>query len=144
MANFNLGQKALEYDNVGIGIGINASFNAKKRLQFLTEASIDRFWGDKVLIIDENGRPIGSTKINSLKIGPQFFIKNQLAISATYGPAWHAIRDRNYTTGYGYSLALTGLLGAKKRWITKLNFVNISRPYSNIQYIGLSVGGRIF
>jgi hypothetical protein len=141
-SNFNFKTNGLATNDAGLGLSFDAFFFSKNKLQLLIETSADWFIGDKFLITDANGRNAKGAVIYSIKAGPQFFIIERLALSVTYGPAWHRIRDFEFTTNYGFKYAVTGFLTEKKRFATKLFLVAIPKKDLNIKYFGLSLGYR--
>lgn len=141
--NFNFTLNGLATNVAGVGLGIDASFFAKHRLQALIETSADWFFGDKLLVFDStSGKVAKSAAVHSVKIGPQFFITKNLAVSATYGPAWYIVRDFNYSIDYGFKYSVTGFLGDKRRFMAKVFIVDIPIKQQNILYLGLAAGVR--
>ncbi len=141
-SNFTFRTSGLATNDAGLGLNFDGSFLSENKLQLLIETSADWFIGDKLLITDANGRNTKGAVIYSIKAGPQFFILDKLALSITYGPAWHRIRDFEFTTDYGFKSAITGFLTKKKRFVTKLFLVAIPKKDLNIKYFGLSLGYR--
>ena len=142
-ANFNIVLDGLATNDAGVGLGLDASFFSKSRLQALIETSADRFIGDKLLVVNPTtGKEAKSAAIYSIKVGPQFFITRRFALAATYGPAWHVLRDFDYTIDYGFKYSITGFLGKQKRLVTKVFMVNIPVEEQQIQYLGFSAGFR--
>jgi hypothetical protein len=142
-ANFNIALGGLATNDAGIGLGLDAAFFSKNRLQALFETSADRFVGDKLLILDPiTNKEAKSAAVYSVKVGPQFFISDNLALAATYGPAWYVLRDFDYTSDYGFKYSITGFLGKQKRFVTKVFMVNIRAGERNIQYLGIAAGFR--
>ena len=142
-ANFNLTLNGLATNDAGVGLGIDASFFSKHRLQALIETSADWFIGDKLLVLDSvTGKAAKSAAVRSIKIGPQFFITKRIAVSVTYGPAWHTVRAFNYSMDYGFKYSVTGFLGNKRRFTTKVFMVDIPVKERNILYLGLAAGVR--
>jgi hypothetical protein len=142
-ANFNIVLDGLATNDAGVGLGFDASFFSKNKLQVLIETSADCFIGDKVMVIDPvTGKEGKSAAIYSIKAGPQFFITKNIALAATYGPAWHVLRDFDYTVDYGFKYSITGFLGRQKRFVTKVFMVNISVEEQQIQYLGIAAGVR--
>ena len=142
-ANFNFTLNGLATNDAGVGLGIDASFFSKHRLQALIETSADWFFGDKLLILDSaTGKAAKSTAVHSIKVGPQFFITKSIALSATYGPAWYVVRDFSYSIDYGFKYSITGFLGDKRRFIAKAFIVNIPTEQQDIRYVGLAAGLR--
>ncbi len=142
-ANFNFTLNGLATNDAGVGLGIDASFFSKHRLQALIETSADWFIGDKFLVLDNaTGKAAKRAAVHNIKAGPQFFIFNNLALSATYGPAWYVVRDFNYSMDYGFKYSITCFLGDKRRFITKVFMVDIPTKQQDIQYVGLAAGLR--
>jgi hypothetical protein len=141
-ANFNITLNGLASNEAGAGLGLDASFFSKHRLQALLETSADFFIGDKLLVVDANGKAAKSASVYSIKAGPQFFVTKNLAIAATYGLSWHVVREFNYTVDGGFKYSITGFLGQQRRFVTKLFLVNIPASEQTIQYLGLAAGLR--
>lgn len=142
-ANFNIVLDGLATNDAGVGLGLDASFFSKSKLQALVETSADRFIGDKLLVADPiTGKEAKGAAVFSVKAGPQFFITRNLALAATYGPAWHVLRDFDYTVDYGFKYSITGFLGNQKRFVTKVFMVNIPVEEQQIQYLGIAAGFR--
>ncbi|HVG16656.1 MAG TPA: hypothetical protein VM935_16900 [Chitinophagaceae bacterium] len=141
--NFNIALKGLATNDAGIGVGIDASFFSTHKLQVLLETSADWFFGDKLLIIDAStGEKVKSAAVHSLRLGPQFFIHKNLALSITYGPAWSVVQDTDYSLHGGLKYGATGFLGKKRNVIAKLFMVNIPAAEQTIHYLGLAGGFR--
>jgi hypothetical protein len=142
-ANFNFALNGLATNDAGVGLGIDASFFSKHRLQALIETSADWFIGDKLLVLDSaTGKAAKSAAVHSVKIGPQIFITKNLAVSATYGPAWYTVRDFNYSMDYGFKYSVTGFLGDKRRFTAKVFIVDIPTKQRSVLYLGLAAGVR--
>jgi hypothetical protein len=134
--------KGLFMNEVGAGIGFDALFFSKHKLQAIIETNADYFVGDKFLVWDTlSGKQAKSAKVYSIKAGPQFFVSKRIAISATYGPSWHTARSINYSITGDFKYSVTAYLGPKKCFIIKLFLLNILAERT-IQYIGFSVGRR--
>ena len=140
--NFDFKTKGLALNDAGFGIGLDASFFSKHKIQLLLETSGDRFIGDKDFITADEGRENKSPAIYSIKVGPQFFISKNIALSATFGPAWHSIQAIGFTRDYGFKFGATGFLGDKKRLVTKIFIVYIPKDNLNIRYFGIALGYR--
>lgn len=141
--NFNIVLNGLATNNAGLGLGFDASFFAKHKLQVLIEISSDHFIGDKVLIIDTiTGKENKRAAVYSIMAGPQFFVFKNIAVSATYGPSWYTIRAFNYSYTYGIKYSITGFFGLQKRFTAKVFMTDIPAEEQNIQYIGLAAGYR--
>jgi len=138
-ARFNVTVDGLANHDAGYGVGIDASFFSKHRLQLLVESSADRFIGDKLLVVDP-GKEAKKAAAFALRAGPQFFFSKRLALSATYGPSWHVVHDFSYSVDGSYSYGLTGFAGNKGGVIVKLFGVTLPKEGENIQYVGLAVG----
>lgn len=142
--NFNFKTKGLALNDAGFGISLDASLFSNHKLQLLLETGTDRFIGDKSFIIDAKGRENKSAAIYSIKAGPQFFISKNIAISTTFGPAWHSVQAVSFTHDYGFKLGATGFWGNKRRLITKMFMVNIPKEDVSIQYFGFGLGHRFY
>ena len=142
--NFDFKTKGLALNDAGFGIGLDASFFSKHKFQLLLETSADRFIGDKDFVTADEGRENKSPAIYSIKAGPQFFISKNIALSATFGPAWHSIQAVGFTRDYGFKFGATGFLGDKRRLVTKIFMVYIPKENLNIRYFGLALGYRFF
>lgn len=142
--NFDFKTKGLALNDAGFGIGFDVSFFSKRKLQLLLETNTDWFIGDKLLQIDSEGRHLTSANIYSIKAGPQFFISKNIALSTTFGPAWHSIKAIGFTRDYGFKFGATGFLGDKRRLVTKIFMVYIPNDNLNIRYFGLALGYRFF
>lgn len=142
-ANFNVALKGLATNDAGIGLAIDASFFSQHKLQALLETSGDWFFGDKLLVIDANtGEKARSAAVHGIRLGPQFFVHKNLALSVTYGPSWYVVRELEYTRDKGFKYSATGFLGDKRRIIAKGFMVNIPASEQNIKYLGLALGFR--
>lgn len=141
-ANFNFNTKGLATNEAGVGISADAILFAKHKLQLLIETSADRFIGDKLLIVDDQGRENKNAAIYIIHAGPQFFLSKAIALSATIGPAWHSIEAVGFTRDYGLKFAAAGFLGHKRRLVARIFMVNIPNDNLNIQYLGLQLGFR--
>lgn len=142
-ANFNIVLEGLATNDAGVGLGLDASLFSKKRLQALIETSVDRFIGDKLLVVDPaTGKEAKNAAVYSIKAGPQLFITKNLALAATYGPAWHVVQDFNYSLDYGFKFSITAFLGDQRRFIAKIFMVNIPAEEQKIQYLGVAAGFR--
>jgi hypothetical protein len=142
--NFDFKTKGLALNDAGFGIGLDGSLFSKHKLQLLLETSTDRFIGDKQFILADEGRENKSPAIYSIKVGPQFFISKNIALSTTFGPAWHSIQAIGFTRDYGFKFGATGFLGDKRRLVTKIFMVYIPKDNLNIRYFGLALGYRFF
>jgi hypothetical protein len=141
--NFEFALNGLATNTNGIGFAFDAAFFSKHRLQALVEVNADRFFGDKFLVIDTaTGKEAKRAAVLSIKAGPQFFVTKNIALSATYGPAWHVVREFKYSLDYGFQYSVTGFLGNQRRFIVKVFMVSIPTEELNIQYIGLAAGYR--
>ena len=142
-ANFNIALNGLATNDAGIGVGFDASFFSKSRLQAIIEASADRFFGDKLLIIDPvSGKEGKSAAVYSIKAGPQFFITKNLAAATAYGPAWHVVRDVDYSLDFGFTHSLTCFFGRERRFVAKVFLVDIQADVRRVQYLGVAAGLR--
>ena len=142
-AHINIVLNGLGMNDAGGGLGLDVSFFSRHRLQVLIETSADGFIGDKLLHIDTvTEEEAKNAAVYSIKAGPQFFIAPHWALAVTYGPAWHIVRDFNYSVDGGFNYSLTGFLGRKRRLVTKLFLVTIPIDEQNIQYMGISAGVR--
>lgn len=140
---FNITLNGLATNNAGVGLGMDASFFSKHRLQALIETSADWFIGDKLLTLDSaTGKSAKSAAVNTIKAGPQFFISKNLALSATYGPTWSVVRDFNYSLDYGFKYGVTGFLGNKRQFMAKVFMVDINTKPQEILYLGFAAGVR--
>ena len=143
-ANFNVVLGGLATNDAGAGLELDASFFSRKKLQLVVEGSGDRFIGDKLMIIDSvYGSPTKNAAVYSLKAGPQYFITKNIAIAATCGPAWHVIRNFDYTLDLGFKYSLTAFWGKRRSFITRLFLVQIPTESQNIQYLGVGAGLRL-
>ena len=141
-ANLNFKTRGLATNNAGVGISLDALLFAKRKLQLLFETSTDNFFGDKLFIVDDQGRQNKTATIHTIKAGPQFFLTKNIALSSTIGPAWHSIRAIGFSRDYGFKFAITGFHGVKRRIVTKLFIVEILKDNLNIRYFGLQLGYR--
>ncbi|HEX2534850.1 MAG TPA: hypothetical protein VHK69_13990 [Chitinophagaceae bacterium] len=143
MANINLAKSGLGNNDAGAGLGLDASFFSRKRLQVLVEAAGDRFIGDKMLEVDPlTGEEAGNAAVYSFRAGPQYFITREIALALTYGPTWHSVRSFNATLSGGFKGSFTGFTGAQKRFVAKLYFVSVPDPVQSLQYFGVGLGYR--
>ena len=141
-ANLNLKTKGLATNDAGVGISLDALLFAKHKLQLLVETGTDKFIGDKLFIVDDQGRQNKTATIYTIKAGPQFFLTKNIALSTTIGPAWHSIRAIGFSRDYGFKFAITGFHGVKRRIVTKIFLVEILKDNLNIRYFGLQLGYR--
>ena len=142
--NFNFKTWGLADNDAGSGISADAYFFAKHKLQLLIETNADLFFGDKNFVIDPKGRENKVPFIYSIKAGPQLFVLKRVALSATYGPAWHCIQEVGFTTGYGIKYQVTGFFGENKRLVVKGFMLHIPKAYTDIRYFGLGIGCRFY
>jgi hypothetical protein len=141
-ANFNIVLKGLATNEAGAGLGFDASFFSKHRLQLILETSADRYIGDKVLVFNSRTGEHAKTAVYGLRSGPQFFLTKSVAVAVTYGPSWHKVRDFDYSMNGGFKYSLTGFLGANRNCVVKLFMVDINAAVQHIQYLGLAAGVR--
>ena len=141
-ANLNFKTRGLATNDAGVGINLDALLFAKHKLQLLLETSTEKFIGDKLFIIDDQGRQNKTATIYTIKAGPQFFVTKNIALSTTIGPAWHSVRAIGFSRDYGFKFAVTGFLGDKRRFVTKVFMVEILKDNLNIRYFGLQLGYR--
>lgn len=139
--HFNFGVQGL-YDDGGFGARLNATLFANRRVLALVEASADRLFGDKVLYLDENGNKLKSPVFYSLLLGPQVFVANKIALSASGGPVWHRIYDTRFTTDAALRGGASAFLSSKQRFVTNLSFTNIFRNETAIHFFSIGVGYR--
>ena len=88
------------------------------------------------------GNTAKRANVYSIKVGPQFFIFKNIALSATCGPAWHVVREFNYSIDYGFKYSVTGFLGNKRQFMIKGFIVDIPIKQQDIFYVGLAAGLR--
>ncbi|HEX8315273.1 MAG TPA: hypothetical protein VF609_09780 [Flavisolibacter sp.] len=139
--NFNIALNGLATNDAGVGLGLDASFFSKRRLQALIETSADRFIGDKLLLLDTiTGKKGKSAAVYSIRVGPQLFVSENIALAATYGPSWHVVRDFGYTLDGGFKYSITFFFGKEKSFIAKMFMVNIPVEERKIQYLGIAAG----
>src|SRR5688500_9448095 len=139
--NFNVVLNGLGQNDAGMGLGLNASFFAKHKLQLLIESGTDRFIGDKVLRIDPvSGEHARNAIVYNLKAGPQLFISKTLSISITYDPSWYLVRDFGFTTGYGFKYGVSCYVSEGKKLRCGLSMIDVPGEYENIQYAALGIG----
>ena len=141
LANFNFATNGLATNEAGAGLGLDASFFSKKKIQLLFELSSDWFFGDKLLVVDNaTGKEAKKAAIHSIKAGPQLVLSNKMTIAATYGPAWHVLRDFHFSTDAGFKFSLSGFWGTNNCFATKIFFVTIPTDQQNISYFGVAAG----
>ena len=141
-ANLNFKTRGLATNDAGVGISLDALLFANRKLQLLFETSTDKFFGDKLFIVDGQGRQNKTATIYTIKAGPQFFLTKNIALSTTIGPAWHSIRAIGFSRDYGFKFAITGFHGVKRKIVTKIFLVEILKDNLNIRYFGLQLGYR--
>lgn len=141
--NFNFTTHGFGTNNAGAGLGLNASFFAGHKLQVLTEANAEIFFGSKLLIIGREGKESQAPAIFSFMAGPQFFISKNIAFSVTGGPYRHSIEEIGFTNELGFRFGITAFSGRKRRFVTKLFMTDIPKGY-DIQYFGVGVGYRFY
>src|SRR5687767_7525772 len=116
-ANFHVVLDGLAMNDAGAGLGLEASFFSKNRLHAILETTADRFIGDKQLYIDPvTGKEAKNAAVYSIKAGPRIFVTPRLALSVTYGPAWHIARDFNYKMDGGFNYSISGFWGQPKKF----------------------------
>jgi hypothetical protein len=133
-------------NTAGLGIGAAGSFFARKRLQLLTEAYMDRYVGDKVLVLDQQGRPLPDACLLTVHAGPQVFFSRSLALAATYGAAWHRYRERSFTLDHAVRTSITGYFGSSDHFILQAYWTLVPRAYTrgmDIQQVGVGAGYRL-
>lgn len=136
--------KGSSLNDAGYGVNVGAALFARHKLQLLVETSGDWFVGNKLLKLDPQGREDKVAVMYSVKAGVQLFILRNIALSATTGPAWHAIQAPGFTTTYGFRYSATGFWGQRKRFVTQLFTVHTPKSTLMTQYIGLGLGYRIY
>jgi|GEM_PF-6729605 len=142
-ANFDFGTKGLATNTAGAGLGLDVSFLSKHSFQILVETSADRFWGDKLMLVFENNtEKIKKPTVINVHVGPQYFLCKNIAVSLTYGPSWHTVRNVKYSVDGGFRFALTGFWGANKHVLSKAFIENIPIKNEAIRYFGVGVGYR--
>ena len=141
--NANIVIEGIGQNDAGLGLSLDGSFFAKHKLQLLVEMNADRFFGDKSHVYNPQGRENKAAVIYSMSAGVQFFIIRQVAISLTYGPAFHSIRAVGFSTDYGFRYGLTGFFGKERRLMPKIYFVNIPTDQLTIQFCGFGFGYRL-
>lgn len=133
----------LATNEAGYGVGVDVAFFSKNRVQLLVESSWDCFIGDKLLVIDPvSGKEARKATVYAFGVGPQVFLSKRLAFSATYGPAWHVLRNIHYSLDDGFKVSLTGFSGNKDHFMAKLFGAAVPTRERTIQYVGLAVGLR--
>jgi hypothetical protein len=142
--SFDFKTKGLGTNDAGVGLTLDGTIFANHKLQLLLEASTDGFIGDKLLIVDAQGRSPKSAVIYSMRVGPQFFILKNIAISTTYGPFWHRIRAYEFTNDYGFKFGITTFFGKNRRFTSRVFIVTIPKDIVDIQYFGLGIGYRFY
>ena len=141
--NFNVVLGGLATNDAGAGLELNASFFSRKKLQLVVEGSGDLFIGDKLMVVDiADGRPTKNAAVYSFKAGPQYFITKNIAVAATYGPAWHVLRDFDFTLDLGSKYSINAFWGKRRSFVTRLFFMHIATESQNIQYLGIAAGLR--
>lgn len=143
IGNFNFKLRGFGTNDAGVGLGLNASFFARHKLQLLAEANAETFFGSKLLIINQEGRENKAPAIYSFTAGPQFFISKNIAFSVTGGSYLHSIEAVGFTNDFGFRFGITGFAGRKRRFVTKLFMTEIPKDY-DIQYFGVGVGYRFY
>jgi len=143
--NFDFHTRGLATNDAGLGIGLNASYAIKQKLQLLIEINRDWFIGDKLLVVDSQlGSDTKPAAINTIKAGGRFFITKKLGVSAMAGPAWHTIREFTYAQDMGYQFGFDWFHGSKERVLTRLFLAGIPNNQVNIHYWGIQLGYRIY
>ena len=140
---FDFKTKGLGTNDAGFGLMIDGSLFANHKFQLLIENSEEVFIGNKLLVADSLGRKAKSDVINSIRAGAQIFLSRNIAISTTYGPAWHRIYAYEFTRDFGFLFSITTFLGHDKRFTSKLFMATISGDVRNIKYFGFRVGYRL-
>jgi len=143
-ARFNAVVNGLASNDAGYGVGVDLAFFSQHRVQLLVESSWDRFIGDKLRITDPaTEKEAKRTTVYALSIGPQVFLSRRVAVAATYGPAWHVLRDFHYSLDDGFKVSLMGIAGDRDRLVAKLFGIAVPTRERSIQYVGLAVGLRL-
>lgn len=141
--NMNIPIAGLGTNNFGAGLGLDASFFSRNKLQAIVEASADRFIGDKLLVVNiVTGKEAKNAAVYSIKAGPQYFLNQNFALAVTYGPTSYVVREFTYTMTGGFKLSITGFLGEQKRFVTNAFLVNIPNEQQSLRYFGLAAGYR--
>ena len=141
--NLNAALNGLGADDAGLGFGVEASLFAKHKLQPIIESNFDHFFGDKVYYFDPLTGKEAKTNIYTIKVGLQYFVTKNLALSLSYGPCWYKVRDYEHTRDDGFKYCITTFLGTKRRFLVSLFTVRISAEDRNIHYLGMGAGYRL-
>jgi hypothetical protein len=143
-ANFNIVLDGLGTNDAGVGLGLDISFFSKRKLQLVLEGSGDWFIGDKLGIADSLGEYIHtkSARAYSLRLGPQYFINKNIAVSVTYGPAWYVFRATEYVTDHSFRYSIIGFWGKRRHFTTKVFLSQIGTRRPNVSYLGIAAGMR--
>jgi hypothetical protein len=141
--HLNVLLNGLGMNEIGAGIGLDASLFSKGRLQMLFEGSTNHFTGDKSLRIDSiTGRHAMNAAVYYFKVGPQYFITRNLAFAVTYGPSWHVSQDFEYTLDNGVKYSITGFWGPRQKVITRMSLSDIPNNKERIKYLSFAAGIR--
>ena len=141
---FNFKTKGLGTNDAGVGFALDGTIFANHKLQLLIEASTDDFFGDKLFIVDAQGRNTKSAVIYSMRVGPQLFILKNIAISTTVGPFWHRVRAYEFTNDFGFKFGITTFFGKNKRFNSRFFMTTIPKEIVDIQFFGLGIGYRFY
>lgn len=141
-AHFNFGTKGLGADDAGFGAELNASLFSQHQLHSLVEGSSDHFFGDKVYYTDASGKELNRSALYSLKVGAQYSVSKQVALSATFGPAWHCFHETAFTTDYGFRFGATAFLGKQQRLVLKAAATTLSTAEVPVHYFSFGMGYR--
>jgi hypothetical protein len=141
--NFNFGVSGIAINDAGMGVNAMANYFTAKKLQLRSEASLDRFIGDKQLFIDSLGNHFyGNPTMIGLTIGPEFVLTEHLTVSAGYGFASYKLfgekiwRDK-------IKLMLTSRLGAKRKFLLGFNYSLLPAPSKDAHFYGISAELKI-
>jgi hypothetical protein len=140
--HFNFALKAPSQDDAGIGLQIDMSMFARKKLTLLLSVHGDRFIGDKLLAISNVGRVNKGSAIYGVEAGPEYFINRHVAIGVSYGLYWHSFQTVGFSSNDGYRFGFTIFPGRQKSFVMQLARTDISRQMVNIRYYSLGLGYR--
>jgi len=139
-ANFSFATKGLGTNDAGFGFGVYSNFFTKSRLRLRAEAGFDRFIGSKELVIDSVGpyKYSGLVNMFSARVGPEFFIADNISIAALYGIINYDRFENEISKG-NLRMLLNVHVGKRKRTIFGL-YHSRSGGTPAVKFSGLSIG----
>lgn len=141
--NFSFGVKGFGVNDAAFGATLHGSWRTS-RLGLRIETGVDKFIGDKLLFIDSVGNHYGrNPALKNVKLGPEFYITQNVLLTALYGRYWYTLVDKNRAQdGIKFALHLHPHKGG--RFFAGLQFTKLFGSATPVQFYGLSAGVRVF